>query len=750
MKNLQTRFSLSVSLIELSLRCLRRPRMVLFIFFALLSVSLFFIRNLTIDNDPRTLAPIDDAREQANEQYEKIFGPDDTSIIVVISGDNSSVLLKSLVTVTAKLEQDPQIIAVLSAANIKRTVTDDSGVKRLISPIFGTSDLGDHPTEQIESIRNWSGASNLISSDGRHVFVTLQLDDDVRDPIAAMYFLRTLEQSITTLLPKEIEVHIGGLVATRAASVEAIMRDSIFLFPLSGLIVFFVTYWRFRSIRYTLILLGTMNWSIVMTAGCASIMSLPLTPLSQLFPILIMIIGIADGVHLLEAFERAEGDFQERWSHSLKQTGVACYLTTCTTIVGFLSLLLTQIPILHEFSFVLSLGIGFALISNMFLLPAACLVFCSHLPRVSMTNAYRFGNIAVWAYRNGTKSIYLGISLIFLCLYMCTQIKIDYFLTKILSEDHPVAHGNEILEEHFGGSIPIEISVYAEHGDFHEQHNLKQLDRLSTFIANQIGTVSSHSHALKNMNREIIGDFTIPKTKEEAIELTNIYQEIIPFSFLSQDQTHTRISGLTRDYGTKELLKLQDKLHSFDAASPEIHLQMVGAMIGAAEGFDTLVTELLLGLLGALSLIIIIIGVYLRSMTMAFISVMPNSLPILLGIAFFPVTGQHLDIFSAVFFTIALGISVDDTIHMIKHFENNLKEGKPIEETISKTASEIGSAIANTSWILVSGFVVLLLSEFPANRTSGALVAGLISSAFICDLIFVPAAISLFQWRKKI
>ena len=290
--------------------------------------------------------------------------------------------------------------------------------------------------------------------------------------------------------------------------------------------------------------------------------------------------------------------------------------------------------------------------------------------------------------------------------------------------------------------------MFAQQGDFHDPINLKALDRLSTVLSEQTGAVYSHSVAAKTLQESITGERRLPRTRVESITLTRAYQEMVPNPYLSFDQTHTRVSALTQDNGTKELLSLQERLRMFDAETPEIRLQMVGAMMGAAEGFESLVIELLMGLVAALCLIITVIGLYFRSLRMAFISVIPNSLPIMLGVAFFPCTGQHLDIFSAVFFTIALGISVDDTIHMLKHFQYVVQENKTIEETIGKTASEIGSAIANTSWILVSGFVVLLLSEFPANRTSGGLVAGLISAAFVCDLIFVPAAISFFQWRK--
>ena len=175
---------------------------------------------------------------------------------------------------------------------------------------------------------------------------------------------------------------------------------------------------------------------------------------------------------------------------------------------------------------------------------------------------------------------------------------------------------------------------------------------------------------------------------------------------------------------------------------------MVGSMIAAAEGFGTLVTELITGLFIALALIIVIIGLSLRSFKMALISILPNSLPVILGIAFFPVTGRYLDVFSAVFFTVALGIAVDDTIHMLKRFQvEQQRMGDPIQ-ALERAGKSVGTAVADTSMVLISGFALLMLSGFPANQLSGALAAGLIGAALLCDLIFVPAGIALFRWDK--
>ena len=165
----------------------------------------------------------------------------------------------------------------------------------------------------------------------------------------------------------------------------------------------------------------------------------------------------------------------------------------------------------------------------------------------------------------------------------------------------------------------------------------------------------------------------------------------------------------------------------------------------ASKVMASLIQQLLTSLMVALLVIVVSLGFVFRSIKMAVAGVLSNVLPLLLTLGFYGSNEFELDPGTAVIFTIALGIAVDDTIHLLARYREELRKTTDIREAIITSVTHSAGAIVLTSVILSAGFLVISLSTFPANRTFGLLGSAIIFLALIADLIFTPAAL---LWLK--
>ena len=243
----------------------------------------------------------------------------------------------------------------------------------------------------------------------------------------------------------------------------------------------------------------------------------------------------------------------------------------------------------------------------------------------------------------------------------------------------------------------------------------------------------------------------MPGTRAEAAELLLLAEIGTPpggMYLTDSEHSRARISATAPDLGGRWLQLRRERL---EAAGDELlgghglSVHVTGSAVVSAAGFNTLAEELVRGLLVALLVIVVIIGVLFRSWKMALVSLLPNVLPLLLVLAWYGASGRHLDLFPAVLLTIAVGIAVDDTIHLLTRYRQELALSVSHQQAIVRATTHCIGAVLTTSVVLICGMGVLLLSSFPANLTSGVLGGVLIALALVCDLLFAPAALALLR-----
>jgi len=176
---------------------------------------------------------------------------------------------------------------------------------------------------------------------------------------------------------------------------------------------------------------------------------------------------------------------------------------------------------------------------------------------------------------------------------------------------------------------------------------------------------------------------------------------------------------------------------------------VTGSPVVVASSLATLANELILGLFVALLVITVTIGVVFKSYRIALVSILANILPLILCLGGFGLFNIYLDPAPAVIFTIALGIAVDDTIHLISRYLEELNRGYACYEAIERATAHTITSVLNTSIVLVAGFSIFIFSSFPANNTFGLLGSIIILVALMADLLFTPVMLSLLKPGTK-
>ena len=739
-----------------------RPKLCLAILAFVVAIFVLPASQIVLDNDVRQLVSQNDAEEVFLAEHNDLFGPDDTSLIIVLQSKKSTLesIISFIDTLSTKLETIDGVARIRSVTHSPIFAADDSEVR--ITTAFGkNSVLQNTFSKRLELLSRSAIGQALLSKDKQSTLVIVEMEPHYRNinliSPPARKIVSILEDALQQS-NQEIDYQLAGIPFTRVASVDTMQEDLLWLMPISSLVICLLLFIIFRRRHAVLLPMLAVGSSLIITLGIISLLGEVITPLSLIFPTLLLSIGVADGVHFLSRYheERRKG---LSWDAAVKTTsryvGRACLLTSFTSAVGFASLYLTNMKVLHSFGLVTALGILVAFLVVLTLVPAG--LHLSHSPpiKASTWTSNLLERFIRWTIipKHAVLITVIGVLLTSYGIHLSSNVEVDYFFTKILNPKNVVSRGNELLEKRFAGLLPIEVNFSGEPETFKEPDILERLDKVAEIIRQEEPVASPISIAsiVKELNREVANKQEIPKNRSTVAQLLLLVEgdaDAITERYVSDDFAIARVSFRSRDLGGNATLRLKERLETRFAhvfAGTKVKAKVTGIVPLSALGFNALVNELVRSLLVALAIIIGTIAVVFRSIRLAVVSILPNIMPLIGVIAYFGFTGHYLDLFPAVTFCIAIGIAVDDTIHLIARYNEEVSNGLDHNEAIVNAVTHSLLAVVNTSVILIFSFLVLVFSEFPANQIFGILGSTIILLALAAELIFTPAALAIMK-----
>ncbi|WP_196827562.1 RND family transporter [Flavobacterium sp. CG_9.1] len=563
-----------------------------------------------------------------------------------------------------------------------------------------------------------------------------------------------------------IDLRVSGMPYIRTLNAMSIVSEISLFIGASLLLTSLIFFFFFRSYRATLIAILIVIIGVMWTFGLLGLFNYQITVLTALVPTLVIVIGIPNCIFLTNKYQQeysAHRNKARALQRVITKVGTATLMTNLTTAAGFATFIITSSQLLKEFGIISSLSI----VSLFFLCLIVIPIYYSyqpvpkqkHLEHLDRNYTRVFIRWIEKTVKYNRRYVYL-IALILFSVSLLGAFKIK--TSGSLIEDMPKNTGfyKDIVffEKEFEGIMPLEITVDTKRkkgvmklstlGKMDElQETIETIPELSKPIS-ILNLVKYSKQAYYNGNPEY---YDLPSSQEQSFILgyaknaTKNTKDNLMKSYVDSTGQVARITTFMRDIGTGNMVKIEDKLWTkANAVFPKdrYNVVMTGKALVFEKGTQYLLDNLVSSLLFAVFLISLLMVFMFRSFKMVVVSLIPNLLPLVITAGLMGYFGIPLKPSTILVFSIAFGLSVDDTIHFLAQYRQELKQNKwKIKKSVFATIRESGISMFYTSVVLFVGFSVFMLSDFGGTVALGGLIAITLAFGMLSNLMLLPSLV---------
>ena len=742
------------------------------VFCALLVFAVYFSlpQNLSFNFDFKRFFPKDDASVKAFETYRETFGSDDDFLFVALESKKGEILsetqLTLLDTITAQLANIPNVRNVQSITSFQDilflkqvvgfmpTIKQPAKLSPVAIPLLRFDSSFTNDVERIKKDPRLYG--RLLGNDSMSAAIILFVDSMGFDTSVA--FMDEVHQIISNQW--EGDHHYVGRAnfereGKRIAIVEFVKTS---LLSIALVIAAFIVFFKNpTSIGFSLI---TMLVALAFFTGMLGLFQVDIDPISALYPVIILIVGVSDVIHITSKYitEVKSGKTKgEAIESTLRSIGLATFLTSATTAIGFCSLFTSKVVPIRIFGLAAAVGIMITFLVVIFL----TLALFTYIPPTKLKNL-DFGDsffteqlkkLYHFTLRKG-RAISVGfIGFLAICFWGISTINTDLDIATGLPRGEKLTDDFYFFEKHYSGFRPYEILLEAK-GDY-SLDDYEILVMINSIVEamhkeEDLSTTLSILDVYKQFNygknlRNSFDDYALPDSMSYS-SFQALKADLPPTSFtriglVSEDGKVGRISSTVKDLGTSDIDKINIRLqqHFAEHVDPnKLSVQITGTGTLIDQNNAYLRQNLLFGLSGAVLIIGLVMAVLFKNWKFLVISIIPNVFPLVFGAAVMGVLQISLDATTSMIFAISFGIAVDDTIHFLSKLRLELAKSQNLENAIYHTTLETGRPIIVTSIILFFGFLVMLFAKAPGMMYVGLLVSLTLFSAVFADLFLIP------------
>ncbi|MEE2677798.1 MAG: efflux RND transporter permease subunit [Myxococcota bacterium] len=568
----------------------------------------------------------------------------------------------------------------------------------------------------------------------------------------------------------EYPVRVAGSVLLSHELTLAMSREMPLFFGASLLVVGALLLALLRRVSPVLIALVVVVMAVVSTIGLAQLLGYGLTLAGQILPSFMLALGVGYSVHLLVIFVQeldAGGDRRAALLGALTHSGYPILLTGLTTGAGMLSFLAARVAPLNDFGVIATLGVATTLVYTLVLLPAllAALPLRPHPQRAGVAERNRLlAACGVMAARHPKSAALVTLGIALVSVGAATQVSFSSDPMAYLPPDHVYREAMDYIDARDGGTFSLDVVVDTQRENgLHDPDLLDRMEAMRGRVADyraeglivrrttSVLDVAKETHQALNENRPEF--YAIPRDRQL------LAQELLLFENSGSDDLEklvdpqfqkARFTIRTLWADGYETIGLVDRAtREFREIFGDSATLTVTGMSAVVTRSVRAVVESMARSYGlALLLITPLMALLIGSLRSGLVSMVPNLLPIVMTLALMSVTGIHIDMFTLMVGCVAIGLAVDDTIHLIAGFRRYLAQtGDPVR-AVELALQTTGRALLFTSVVLTCGFLVLTLSSMANLRDFGLLTAFAISMAFILDVTATPALLVLVN-RKR-
>jgi predicted RND superfamily exporter protein len=699
----------------------------------------------------------------------KVFGEEGNLIVLGVK-DSTLFSIKQLNAWNAladSFKSYDEVETVLSIKDLQKLVKNTKKEQFDLEPFIKDSirSIEEIKKLQYELFNQYPFYDNfLFNAETKTIRTAIYIKKDIVNTSARKDFIiKILQPQIAEFETKtNLDVRVSGMPYIRTLNAQNIV-DEIPVFIGAALFVTSLIFFLFfRSFRATFISLIVVCIGVMWTFGIIGILGYEITVLTALIPPLIIVIGIPNCIFLINKYQhevKSHGNKVKSLQRVITKVGNATLMTNVTTASGFATFILTESKLLKEFGIVASLSILAIFILCLLIIP----IMYTFLPypkqrHLEHLNKRWIGGFVDWMERmvkHKKITIYItAIILIIASMIGMNQIKISGSLIEDMPQDKEFFKDIRFFEDEFNGIMPLEIMVDTKRKKgVMKLATLKRINELEELISETpelsrpisiVSLVKYSKQAYYNGNPKY---YQLPTSQENSFILSyakNSSSDVeLLNNFVDSTGQYARITTFMKDIGTDKMERIQENLQNkIDKVFPKdrYEVTMTGKALVFQKGTTYLVRNLVISLTLAIFLISLFMAYLFRSFRMIIVSLIPNLLPLLVTAGLMGYLGVPIKPSTILVFSIAFGISVDDTIHFLAKYRQELQANNwKIRKSVYAALRETGVSMFYTSIVLFFGFSVFTISSFGGTVALGALVSITLLFAMLSNLLLLPS-----------
>lgn len=714
-----------------------------------------------------------EAFDGLQEKYSKV-----DNIIMVLAPKNKNVFTKenliAIEELTAEAWNTPYSSRVDALTNYQHTRAegDDLYVEDLS---YESENL---TAEQIEEIKEIALndpvlVHRLVNEEGSVAAINITVRLPGLDSAKEIPEITEVNRAMITAFKEkfpQFDVYVSGNVPLNTAFFESSQND-LGLIGIMFMIVVAVTLLLTRNIFATLATLVVVMFSIVSALGFIGISGIKLTAPSSVFPTMILTLAVADSIHilvtLLQKFRKEGYQKKESIVESMRLNFMPVFITSLTTVVGFLTLNFGEVPPFWHLGNITAFGMCMAFLYSTTTLPALMAIFPiwkSTTKKVIENKAGFYSRLGEFIVKQPTRLTV--ISSVFIVVMTALALKnvfndsfVDYF-----DETVKFRTDSDFINKNLTGIYNAEFSIGSgESGGINNPVYLEKLDAFEAWLNKQeeVIHVNSFAEVTRKINKSMHGDdqtyYKVPTNRQEAAQYLLLYELSLPFGLdlnnqINVDKSETRLTVVLQNLGSKKMLEFTKRAENWLKKNTPEYMHAIGVsptVMFAKLGFRQ-ADSMVQGNIIALLLISLVLMIALKSFKMGAISLIPNLTPVIIGFGFWALYLGEINTGMVVVFGMTLGIIVDDTVHFMSKFLRARRElNYNAKDAVIYAFETVGRALVITTIVLVCGFTVLSTSPFALNSYMARITVIIITAALVIDFILLPSILVLAYKEKK-
>lgn len=590
----------------------------------------------------------------------------------------------------------------------------------------------------------------LLSADANTLLLMVAIDwlYVTQDSDCTDQLRKTAEATLRDFPDVSMTFQVTGEVPIRISRAASNRENEVKYQAIGYSIALIIAFVLFRGLSSVIIVALAPTFGVFWTLGILHFIGFDNNPFnSVIVPVLLCMVGFTDGVHMMVQIRRHRASgmtASEAARLSIREVGLACWLTSLTTAIGFGSLALAHHEVVREFGYCCVIGVLMTFVSVITIIPLACAsplgnrVHTGYGRNLVDKNLSKISLVIDFVLTKSRSMSIVAIVITIVLAIATLQLRPDERLTSNLAANSEPAVALAHIDKAFGGMETAEIRV-RWHPD------IEPTDGEIADVVGEVDELISAEPLIGNplSIRSLIDALPGEGDPATRMSLLDLLPPPLKRAYFQPERRYARVAFRLQDIGIAKygpvFERMEEGLQEIESAHSSFRLDLRGSAVQRWKNLYQIVIDLAFSLGTASVIIFAVLTIVYRSIRLGLISIIPNIFPLAATGFLMLVVGQSLEIVSVCAFTVCLGIAVDDTIHFLTRYQEESSHAKERRVAIRQAFIGVGTALIMTTIVLIIGFSTALLSDARDHRIFAMMGILTIGGALFADLVFLPA-----------